>query len=94
MIDESIKTRDPSHNCTQSESSYSDSEYLTIPYAMIAYNSSMLYSTYMILESQLSQIDPLKEPEMYQGIEKLVQTVFDSWVMLGNCGGGADGIRV
>lgn len=94
MLDESIKTRDPSHNCTQSESSYSDYGYLTIPYAMIAYNSSMLYSTYMILESQLSKIDHVKEPEMYQGIEKLVQTVFDSWVILGARGGGANGIRV
>jgi len=94
MIDESIKTRDPSHDCTQSESSYSDSNYLTIPHALIEYNSSMLYSTYQILENQLSQIDPLEEPEMYQGIEKLVKTVFDSWVTLGYREGGVNGIRV
>jgi len=81
MIDETIKT-----------TPYKDTSYLSIPHALIAYNSTMLYNTHLILESQLSQVAP--ESEMYAELNELSQRVFDSWVTLGYREGDGDGVRV
>jgi len=56
---------------------------LTIPNAILSYNNKMLYSSYLALETQLSNIDPAQDPIIYQKINKLTQSLFDSWLMLG-----------
>jgi hypothetical protein len=77
-----------------SEYSFSDTSYLAIPHALMKYNSTMLYNSYLILEGQLSQIDCTVDPLMYEEIERLTQAVFDCWVSLGYREGEADGVRV
>ena len=57
--------------------------YLAIPRALLAYQNKMLYNSYLILEIQLSQINPELEPVMYKEINGLAQNMFDSWVALG-----------
>lgn len=56
---------------------------LAVPKAILEFNNTVLYSSYMILEKQLSQMNPAKEPFLYGELEKLTQQVFDSWVALG-----------
>jgi len=89
MIEDSIKK----HSCyspAQDNSSSSESSYMTIPYALVVYTSTVLYNTYQVLENQLSQVDPGE----YEELEQLAQRVFDSWVTLGYREGGANGVRV
>lgn len=59
------------------------SGYMTIPNALLEYQSRLLYNSYVFLESQLSQIDFTQDPEMYQEVNSLTQCVFDSWIALG-----------
>lgn len=73
---------------------FNNEDYLSIPRALIAYNSTMLYNSYLSLENQLSQIDPEQEPVIYAEIEQLTQTVFNSWVSLGYRVGGDYGTGI
>ena len=57
--------------------------FLAIPKAIIGYNSKALYNTYTVLENQLSQLNQCETPLVYNELNKLTQTVFDSWVKLG-----------
>jgi len=64
-------------------------DYLLIPRALSAYNSRMLYNSYLVLETQLSQIDPSECPEMYKKLDVLTERLFNSWVTLGYRDGSA-----
>lgn len=69
------------------QSSVFDYGYKTIPNALMEYQSRLLFNTYTILENQLSQIDSTQSPEMYEEVNRLAQSVFDSWIALGYRGG-------
>ncbi|MFA6335797.1 MAG: hypothetical protein WCX48_09675 [Bacteroidales bacterium] len=71
-----------------------DFGYISIPIALLNYNSTMLYNSYLILENQLSQIDPECEPGIYTKLNDFTQRIFDSWVLLGSEGGEDNGIGV
>lgn len=89
MIEDSIKKQ-----CTNDEEPYfiNSTTHMTIPYAVIAYSSQVLYHTYLILENQLSQISPTEDT--YSEIDMLAQRVYDTWMTLGYREGGNNGVRV
>ena len=60
--------------------SENDSTFLTIPDALLERNRDQLFLTWQMLERQLSQVDPKKEPEMYLAINSRASIVFDAWL--------------
>jgi flavorubredoxin len=61
---------------------------LTIPNAIREFNSKILYNSYLVLESQLAALDPSIDEMFYFSLDKITQSVFDSWVSLGHREGG------
>ena len=88
MIEDSIKKQ----YTTDDYSFINDTTHMTIPYALIAYSSQVLYNTYLILENQLSQISPTDE--IYSDVDTLAQRVYDSWLTLGYRGGIGNGTNI
>lgn len=73
------------------EDELQDAGCLTIPNALLSYNNTTLYQSYLILENQLSQFDFTNDPESYAHLDTLTQIAFDTWVSLGYRGGEVDG---
>ncbi len=69
---------------------------LAIPVAIVEYNSRMLYNSYIVLENQLSQIAVETDPALYNKLDVITQSIFNSWVELGHLreeGGKEYGLR-
>jgi len=61
---------------------------LTIPHAILEYNSRVLYNSYTVLENQLAQMDQTQDPNGYYKLDSITQSIFNSWVVLGCRGTG------
>ncbi len=61
-------------------------DYLSIPDSIISYTRDMVFSTWQVLERQLSQVDPVKDPEMYQALDSRAATLFEAWLSFRNAG--------
>ena len=46
--------------------------FLTIP--------DTVFSTWQVIETQLSQVDPAKDPDIYQALDNRANTLFNSWL--------------
>ncbi|MDY0283920.1 MAG: hypothetical protein RBQ82_05355 [Synergistaceae bacterium] len=55
-------------------------DFLTIPDSLIAYTRDTVFSTWQIIELQLSQVDPVKDPDVYQALDCRANTLFNSWL--------------
>lgn len=58
----------------------SSTDFLTIPDSLITYARDTVFSTWQTIELQLSQVDPAKDPEMYQALDDRANTLFNAWV--------------
>jgi hypothetical protein len=63
-----------------------DKNDLEIPEALVRYHNKLLYSSYVYLEFQLSQVDT--DSEIYEKLNTLTNSVFNSWLALGYREGG------
>lgn len=57
-----------------------DSDYLSIPDALVTYARNTVYSAWQALEGQLSQVDPALDHEMYAALEERAVAVFNAWM--------------
>lgn len=55
-------------------------DYLTIPDSLITYTRDLVFSTWQTLETQLSQVDPAEEPEMYQALDARTSMLCSAWL--------------
>lgn len=55
-------------------------DFLTIPDSLITYTRDTVFSTWQIIETQLSQVDPVKEPDVYQALDCRAAAIFDIWL--------------
>lgn len=55
-------------------------DFLTIPDSLIAHTRDTIFSTWQIIELQLSQVDPAKDPDIYQALDCRANTLFNSWL--------------
>jgi hypothetical protein len=58
----------------------SSSNFLTIPDALISYTREAVFFTWQTLEMQLSQVDPVRYPEMYQALDDRAAIMFETWM--------------
>lgn len=58
----------------------SPSNFLTIPDALISYTRDTVFSTWQVIERQLDQVDPAKDPDVYQALDDRANTLFNSWL--------------
>lgn len=58
----------------------SSTTFLTIPDALISYTRDTVFSTWQVLELQLSQVDPAKDPDIYSALDDRANTLFNSWL--------------
>lgn len=56
------------------------SNFLTIPDALISYTRDTVFSTWQVIETQLSQVDPAKDPDIYQALDYRANTLFEVWL--------------
>jgi len=54
--------------------------FLTIPDALISYTRDTVFSTWQVIERQLDQVDPAKDPDIYQALDNRANTLFNSWL--------------
>ena len=57
-----------------------DSDYLSIPNALVTYARNTVFSVWQVLEGQLSQVDPALDPEMYAALQERAVAVFNAWI--------------
>ncbi|MDD3064141.1 MAG: hypothetical protein PHX50_15195 [Massilibacteroides sp.] len=62
------------------------SDFLTIPDSLITFSRDVVFQTWQILERQLNQVDPVKDPEMYQALDSRAATLFEAWLSFRNAG--------
>jgi len=55
-------------------------DFLTIPDSLITYTRDTVFSTWQIIELQLSQVDPVKDPDVYQALDCRANTLFEVWL--------------
>lgn len=55
-------------------------DFLTIPDSLITYTRDTVFSTWQIIETQLSQVDPAKDPDIYHALDDRANTLFNSWL--------------
>ena len=55
-------------------------DFLIIPDALVIHARGTIFSTWQVLELQLSQVDPVKDPEIYQALVDMANTLFNSWL--------------
>jgi len=55
-------------------------DFLTIPDSLITYTRDTVFSTWQIIEMQLSQVDPVKDPDIYHALDDRANTLFNSWL--------------
>jgi len=58
----------------------SSSNFLTIPDTLISYTRDTVFSTWQVIELQLSQVDPVKDPDVYQALDCRANALFNSWL--------------
>lgn len=58
----------------------SSSNFLSIPDALISYTRDTVFSTWQVIETQLSQVDPAKDPDIYQALDYRANTLFEVWL--------------
>jgi hypothetical protein len=62
---------------------------LTVPDSLITFTRDTVFSVWQILETQLSKVDPVRDPEMYQDLDVRVEAIFEIWLMFKNVEKGA-----
>ena len=55
-------------------------DFLTIPDSLITHTRDTVFSTWQIIELQLSQVDPVKDPDVYQALDCRANTLFEVWL--------------
>jgi hypothetical protein len=58
-------------------------DFLTIPDSLITYTRDTVFSTWQIIELQLSQVDPVKDPDVYQAKAVQLQVKLMNYVFPG-----------
>lgn len=56
-------------------------DFRTILNALLDCNRNMLFLTWQVLESQLSQVDPTDELEVYNALNERAAILFDAWIL-------------
>jgi hypothetical protein len=58
----------------------SSNSFSTIPDSLIADTRDTVFSTWQIIELQLSKVDPVKDPDVYQALDCRANTLFEVWL--------------
>jgi len=58
----------------------SSTDFLTIPDSLITYARDTVFSIWQTIELQLSQVDQVKDPDIYQALDDRANTLFNSWL--------------
>lgn len=58
----------------------SSTNFLTIPNALIEYSRETVFQTWQTLERQLDQVDPGRDPEVYQALDCRAAAIFEIWL--------------
>ncbi|KKG49231.1 hypothetical protein [Methanosarcina mazei] len=56
------------------------SDFLTIPDSLITFSRDIVFQTWQILERQLNQVDPGRDPEVYRALDSRAAAIFDIWL--------------
>lgn len=58
----------------------SSNDFLTLPDSLITSTREAVFFTWQTLEMQLSQVDPVRYPEIYKALDDRAAAVFESWL--------------
>lgn len=58
----------------------SSNDFLTLPDSLITSTREAVFFTWQTLEMQLSQVDPVRYPEMYQALDDRAAIMFETWM--------------